>query len=52
MANVVRMGDGTCGSLVSTDGDKGKQGKRMRRTRHTMVTKMSKNAEMRDEDGA
>jgi hypothetical protein len=51
MAGVVRMGGGTFGSLVSTDGDKGEQGKRMRRTRHTIVMKISENAKMRDEYG-
>ena len=51
MVDIVWMGDGTFGSLVSTDGDKGEQGKRMRRTSHTIVMKMSKNAEMRDKDG-
>jgi hypothetical protein len=45
------MGDGTFGSLVSTDGDKGEQSKRIKRTKHTIVMKISKNAEMRDEDG-
>jgi hypothetical protein len=44
------MGDSTFGSLVSIDRDKGEQGKRMRRTRHTIVMKMSKNAEIRNED--
>jgi hypothetical protein len=39
VVDIVRMGDGTFGSLVFLVGTEGEQGKRMRRTRHNRATK-------------
>jgi hypothetical protein len=39
MVDIVRMGDGTFGSLVFLVGTEGEQGKRMRRTRHNRAMK-------------